>query len=299
MARKAAAAPDAPPSDAVRPMAPTHHFLKLGTEHDAVATWRDFLRGQGFAVPEAPARLFDIDAVQATRDFQAREGLEIDGRVGDESWKRARRLATGLKPPPAAADDRLPDPGNPPRVPFLGAARRAALYTMPRDWEAVGRDTDDVRFADDWEARNIVRVVVPQLAGIRGAPNDGGVRFHRLATTRLQKLFAAWEAAGLLARVLTFEGAFNARMIRGKPDPKAKPPPTARQPKPLSNHAFGLAFDINARWNGLGEPPARPGETGCLYELVPIAWDHGFYWGGNFAKRPDGMHFEVGDVPVA
>jgi len=29
---------------------------------------------------------------------------------------------------------------------------------------------------------------------------------------------------------------------------------------------------------------------------VSIAHDHGFYWGGHFAKRRDGMHFEVAEV---
>ena len=48
----------------------------------------------------------------------------------------------------------------------------------------------------------------------------------------------------------------------------------------------------------LGEAPARQGEVGCLYDLVPIAWQHGFFWGGNFPRRPDGMHFEVGDIAL-
>jgi len=64
----------------------------------------------------------------------------------------------------------------------------------------------------------------------------------------------------------------------------------------LSNHAFGSAFDINASFNALGVEPARVGDRGCVRELVTIANDHGFYWGGHFAKRPDGMHFEVANI---
>jgi len=26
---------------------------------------------------------------------------------------------------------------------------------------------------------------------------------------------------------------------------------------------------------------------------VPLANEHGFYWGGHFRHRPDGMHFEI------
>jgi hypothetical protein len=61
----------------------------------------------------------------------------------------------------------------------------------------------------------------------------------------------------------------------------------------LSNHAFGTAFDINADQNPLGHQPALPGEPGCVFELVPIAHKFGFYWGGHFKDRRDGMHFEI------
>jgi len=61
----------------------------------------------------------------------------------------------------------------------------------------------------------------------------------------------------------------------------------------LSNHAFGTAIDINVPQNWLGVIPARIGEEGCLRELVPLANKFGFYWGGHYPVRPDGMHFEV------
>jgi hypothetical protein len=61
----------------------------------------------------------------------------------------------------------------------------------------------------------------------------------------------------------------------------------------LSNHAFGGAFDINDQWNGLGETPALVGARGCVRELVEIANRFGFFWGGHYSHRPDGMHFEI------
>ncbi len=45
----------------------------------------------------------------------------------------------------------------------------------------------------------------------------------------------------------------------------------------------------------LGHEPARVGEHGCVREMVALAHEHGFYWGGHFA-RLDGMHFEVAVV---
>ena len=96
---------------------------------------------------------------------------------------------------------------------------------------------------------------------------------------QLVGLWDAWSEAGLIDRVLTFEGAFNARFVRGSRTN-------------LSNHAFGTAFDINFGWNRLGVEPAWPNQQGCLFELIPLAHKWGFYWGGHFQRR-DGMHFEI------
>ena len=55
----------------------------------------------------------------------------------------------------------------------------------------------------------------------------------------------------------------------------------------------GTAFDINERWNNLGDPPARLGAQGSVREMVQIANQHGFHWGGHYDGRKDGMHFEL------
>ena len=48
--------------------------------------------------------------------------------------------------------------------------------------------------------------------------------------------------------------------------------------------------------NRLGAEPATATEEGCVYDLVPVAHEFGFYWGGHFSRR-DGMHFELARVP--
>ena len=50
------------------------------------------------------------------------------------------------------------------------------------------------------------------------------------------------------------------------------------------------------KWNGLGARPALRGQEGSVRELVKTAERYGFYWGGFFAKRPDGMHFETAKI---
>jgi hypothetical protein len=109
------------------------------------------------------------------------------------------------------------------------------------------------------------------------------MQFHGLAEAQLKGMWAAWKTENVLELVLTFEGSFVPRFIRGS---RTK----------LSNHAFGSAFDINYKWNKLGHTPALVGEKGSVRKLVPIANDYGFYWGGHFNNRKDGMHFEVAKI---
>jgi hypothetical protein len=80
--------------------------------------------------------------------------------------------------------------------------------------------------------------------------------------------------------VFPLNGAFVLRFIRGRTST-------------LSNHAYGSAFDINADETPLGARPRLVGQRGATRELVPLANKWGFYWGGHFGSRPDGMHFEV------
>ena len=91
--------------------------------------------------------------------------------------------------------------------------------------------------------------------------------------------FKAWEDDGLIPKILHFNGSFNARTIGTSTNP--------------SNHTFGTAFDINAKWNPYRKQPAGIGKEGCLLELVPRASELGFFWGGFYSGRNiDGMHFE-------
>ncbi|KAK0039538.1 M15 family metallopeptidase [Biomphalaria pfeifferi] len=137
-----------------------------------------------------------------------------------------------------------------------------------------------IRITDGWAGNNIVKVFIPQLIGIEGAPSDGIVFFHRAGAEQLKALFAAWQKAGLLHYVKSWAGSFVPRMVRGS---KTQ----------LSNHAFGSAFDINAAWNGLGKTPTAADKTGTVIPLVKIANEHGFFWGGHYNSRKDGMHFEL------
>lgn len=170
-----------------------------------------------------------------------------------------------------------------------GATMQARCGTIAFTHTPVSGNPEHITVTNNFEASNIVTVDVPQIrdcvvplsSGV--TKEDGRIRFHKNHTDRLIALFSDWEEAGLLDRILTFDGSFNLRLKRGS---------TKATVANLSNHAWGTAFDINATWNQRKTIPALMGDRGCVRELVAAAHANGFYWGGHFSVR-DGMHFEV------
>ena len=138
-------------------------------------------------------------------------------------------------------------------------------------------DPDAVIMPWDWKAKHLREYMVPQLARL-GVNHS--VTFHYKSGPRMVKLWQAWDDRGYLDAVATWNGSFVTRFKRG----------SARANEyDLSNHSWGTAFDINARLMPRGTPIAKvPPE---FLELVPVAEEFGFAWGGYFGT-PDPMHFE-------
>ena len=284
-------------------------WLHRGSRGEETGRWQAFMHARGWLDGSVDG-VFGAETVRATARFQASRHLEPDGIVGPNTMRAARALGfsadvapalprlpvpqpvppaapapPAIEPPPAA------DPGNdffPPKPsfrPIAGNTERQRIFgkfTFVAAPEAGSHGA--IRITNDWEQRNLTSVVVPGLAGIAlgSSPgtSKGRMTFHKKGANQLVGLWKAWGAAGLLDRILTFDGAFVARFQRGSA--------TA-----LSNHSFGSAFDINAGWNPIGKNPAAMGTRGCVFELASLANEHGFYWGGHFASRADGMHFEI------
>ncbi len=141
-------------------------------------------------------------------------------------------------------------------------------------------NANKITFANDWPTHNLAQVVVPQLVGVRveGQRFSGRVTFFKKAIPQLLAAFAEIEAKGLLHLILSYDGSYNPRPIRGSQN--------------ISNHALGLALDLNAAWNGLGRIGAPKGEKGSLAEIIPIFKKYGFGSGADYRKRKDFMHFE-------
>ena len=86
----------------------------------------------------------------------------------------------------------------------------------------------------------------------------------------LLKALAAVKAAGLLHELVSFDGCFQIRTVRGSTTS-------------MSAHSMGLAIDLSAKDNGLGV-------VGNLTPaFVKCFKDQGFDHGGDFSRK-DGMH---------
>ena len=254
--------------------------LRKGMTGDDVERWQFFLVGQNHQL-EVDGN-FGGDTFDATSAFQTENHLDVDGAVGPDTLGRAMSLGFDpLEDAAAPANSGAAFPPRPNFNPLISTADRQKVFGK-FDFVAapVPRNPENIRILGTWEQDNIVRVQLPQLVGVQGAPHNGGARFHKKAADQLVALWKAWEDAGFLDRILTWDGSFVPRFIRGNRTV-------------LSNHAFGTAFDINAALNPRGTRPLLVGKKGSVRELVTIANDQGFYWGGHFGAKPDGMHFEI------
>lgn len=255
------------------------NILSNGSSGVFVSQWQAFLRGQGYSINIDG--LFGDETDKATRAFQKTQKVDIDGVVGNQTLGAAALRGFEIV-------DYSPQsshfPTKPSFPPIIGVAQRQSLFGPLEFISApTAKNPEAIKITNNFEAQHIVSINIPQLVGVPGAP--GGVtKFHRLAQKQFVSLWAAWDAAGLVKTILSYDGDYVPRFIRGK-----------AQQQILSNHAFGTAFDINAKWNAFGAEPATWGQKGCVYELVDIASAHGFYWGGFFSHR-DGMHFEVAKI---
>ena len=254
--------------------------IRLNSVGQDVRKWQVFLTGLGYQM--IVDGKFGSGTDRSTKQFQQNNGLTADGEVGMFTYKKAIELGFNfsLTDPTGQAETSLNWPPKPNFPAVTALQNRFALYGR-FNYEAIPNDPDGrIKILGNWEQENIVSVDIPSLRNVSGAPSNGKIRFHKSAVPQLVGLFQAWEQGGLIPLIKTWGGSFYPRFVRGNPTS-------------LSNHSFGTAFDINVAWNGLNVIPPIVGKEGSVRKLVPLANQFGFYWGGHYNSRLDGMHFEV------
>lgn len=253
-------------------------LIKQGAKGEAVERWQYFLIGQGFEVRGGADGDFGAATHAATVLFQQRHGLQPDGVVGNKSYGIAMTLGFGGITDTDTSKVSINWPPAPTNLsPLVGNAAKDAAFGKFA-YKPDPKVSGGIIVTDNWAKDNLITVTIPQLKNIPGL--SGKATFHKKGAEQLKALWAEWEKAGLIHLVKTYGGTYNPRLIRGSATN-------------LSMHAYGTAFDINVAWNGLGVVPALVGQTGQVRELVPLANQYGFYWGGHFKSRADGMHFEI------
>lgn len=257
--------------------------LKRGNRGDAVFLWQNFLVGKK-KLDQADS-IFGGNTEKATKVYQRAQGITDSGVVEGTTYGKA--LLEGLD----AIEFETDFPRKPVFSPLVSTADRQSLFgSFDFEVDSIPGNREHIKILGDWINSNIVSVDLPEFVTpiIR---SNGKMEFHQKASAQLQGLWKAWKAQDLVKFILTFDGSFVPRLIRGAP--------LVKDFRKLSNHAFGSAFDINADFNPLGTTPAFISQKGSVRLLVPTANDYGFYWGGHFNTRKDGMHFEIAKILTA
>lgn len=142
----------------------------------------------------------------------------------------------------------------------------------------IDPNTREVRVPQTWRRANLRPLML--RAGLPPA------WVHKDALPVFARWLARASEQGLLDRIETNDGGFVPRLIRGS---------KLVGLGGLSLHSYGIALDINAKWNARGTRGAKLSDLGCLLELVPLAYEAGLVWGGDWKGAScDPMHFELG-----
>lgn len=236
---------------------------------------------------------WDQETEKATRLFQSFYGLSPTGKLDNKSLAEATRQ--GFPGGSLIASEKGIVPPPPSGYRPLSAAESSALFGKfsftPAPTES---NPEAIRVDPTWVKENIVAVPRPAcLSHVKGM--GAKLHFHREVVDPFLNLVAAWEKAGLTHLIETWGGDWVPRFVRGSRTT-------------LSNHSMGSAFDVNPIRNGLGTLGAPVGSPQSVRLLVPLAFDHGWWWGGwwgykgaddigeasSLAGRPDPMHFQYG-----
>jgi peptidoglycan hydrolase-like protein with peptidoglycan-binding domain len=244
--------------------------------------------------------VYGVNTFNAIKRFQTTQGLTVDGQCAGATLKKARDLGyPAIEFQVGGGNDDI----NWPKKPSASKIKSPSLSEVQAMFGSFSfthaptpSNPQNIKIGGNWVAQNIKTITIPQLVGVpipideaHAVLSDGRFTCHKDAAKIFTDLFKAWDDAGLAPKILTYYGAFNARLKRKTVTPL---------PENLSNHSWGSAFDINAKQNWLGALPAVMGARACVREFVEIANDLGVFWGGHFGMPTsitsrDGMHFEI------
>jgi hypothetical protein len=133
-----------------------------------------------------------------------------------------------------------------------------------------------IKIDSHWVGQNIV----PCTLKAANKGKDVNTQCHRLAKDPMERAFKMVADKGLSKLIKTYDGLWVPRHMLWK------------NSKPLSRHAWGVAFDLNAEWNSYGNGISP--ENLALNEIFN---QFGFAWGGDWGpSERDAMHWELANT---
>ncbi|MFC6592431.1 M15 family metallopeptidase [Deinococcus lacus] len=118
-----------------------------------------------------------------------------------------------------------------------------------------------------WVRANVIKIPLSELPGFPRCPYGAlsGVSLHRLVAPVFRATWAELHRRGLTKHLRTFDGSVAYRHMGHD------------RSRPLSAHAFGIALDFDAAWNGYGVPLEQ---MQINREVVQVFEECGWTWGG-------------------
>jgi hypothetical protein len=144
------------------------------------------------------------------------------------------------------------------------------LTTTPSGLEEIIETFGDLN-TRNFERRYITPFTLPYPLYYEGI-KVMRARCHYLLVDNFIKAFKDIQEAGLEAEARNYSGIYNPRNVRGGSHPSA--------------HSWGIAIDLEAGKYPLGSSKRFP------EQIIEIFADAGFFYGGDFSRRKDPMHFQ-------
>lgn len=153
---------------------------------------------------------------------------------------------------------------------------------MSNPWPLVGHERAFYGDPDHIEAKLVL--VKPPFKIYYEGKETKGIRIHPLLVDSLKRVLdkveQTYESQAELDRdhVSNYSGSYEPRKIRGS--------------SKISMHAYGAAIDFDAEHNGMTYSRTA-GYFKPDHPLVKAFKAEGWFWGGDYKKRRDPMHFEA------
>jgi hypothetical protein len=198
-----------------------------------------------------------MDWESELKEFQVRHRLKPDGQVGPMTWMELKKSIWFPSRPAFHA---------------LTPEESVRFFGNPAEGSTINPDGSFIPNHEWFET-----ALKPVRVDFHGSVLPELIVMHRMVERPFRELLFGLLRAGVDQKIISWGGMWNPRVTR-RPGSKR-----------LSQHAYGVAFDINHNANPMGQKPLDAGLIGSVLEIVPIAQSLGWFWGGWF---DDPMHFE-------